>query len=242
MSSNSNDVNDKIQRDNIETHNRDEQQKKNDNEQQRINSQTDLANKTQAQLQNSQSSPIVVIPTDEDQEDTTQVFDEHLDVETEQYEVKPVISNDKDWKLIVDAYKKEYPKNEIKDNLLTFPSPENAISFFKQQAKDTPPRKFFASEFANGKSTGNHVFSCGSGTLYKGSLDDIQKQLASDLAAKSNDPDLKAGMEQINRIISTNKTREFRLQREDLVASQPNDTDHNQSTAEDAGTAPQQTP
>jgi uncharacterized protein YrzB (UPF0473 family) len=129
--------------------------------------------------------------------------EEEQQVDQESYFTPSPNTNENDWEKILEAYKKKYPDKDRKDNSLTFPTREDAINFFQQQATESPPHKFFATEIgANGEPTGFNVFSCGDGQLYKGTLNEIQDQLKEANKEKPDDPNIKEGLATIARALN----------------------------------------
>jgi hypothetical protein len=117
--------------------------------------------------------------------------------------------NKSDWEKILEDYKKKYPDQSVKDNVLTFTSLDEATKFFKDQATANPPRKFFMEEIdENGKPTGLNFFSCGNGKMYQGTLNEIQDQLKADQRANPDDPNIQEGLGDIARAL--NPARDFR--------------------------------
>ncbi|MGQ3892647.1 hypothetical protein [Legionella sp. CNM-4043-24] len=116
-----------------------------------------------------------------------------------------------DWELMVEDYKKLYGE-PAENNCLVFPTREAAISFLKEQATATPPRKFLAIELGpDGKPTGDNFFSCGNGTLYQGSLQQIQQQVQADLNKNPEDGNLKTGLDKITaELAKRNPTSRFK--------------------------------
>lgn len=104
---------------------------------------------------------------------------------------------DENWKKIVKAYKEEFkqePREE--DGVLVFPSKEAAINFFEKQAAQN--LEFFVTEVTpEGQPTGFHMYSCGNGQLYKGSLQEIQKQLQDALKQDPQNDKLNNGLKMI---------------------------------------------
>lgn len=146
--------------------------------------------------------------------------------------------NQSDWEKIVADYKKKYPDQPIKeDNVLIFPTREDAINFFQQQAAATPPRKFLGTEIdESGKPTGFYVFSCGDGTLYQGSLNEIQDKLKEAQKENPDDPNIKEGLATIARAL--NPAQDFRA-----ALKETKNGDEPQSTAPNPlGTKPRTTP
>lgn len=131
-----------------------------------------------------------------------------------QFKVKPSPIAEEDWKKILQDYMEQYPEHPVQNDTLKFPSRDDAINFFTAQATNTPPRKFFLSEHSrvDGKPTGFHVFSCGDGVLYKGTINEIQTDLKAALKANPNDPNLKEGLETINKFANPAQDFKGRLQ------------------------------
>lgn len=100
-----------------------------------------------------------------------------------------------DWKKIIEDYKKQYPGITIENNVLKFPTQDDALSFFTAQASAEPPRKFLARELGpDGNPTGFHAFSCGDGKLYQGTLEEIHEQLKAAQLENNDDPNIKEGL------------------------------------------------
>ncbi|HHF7348798.1 TPA: hypothetical protein ACPSKE_001984 [Legionella feeleii] len=108
-----------------------------------------------------------------------------------------------DWEKIVEDFKKKYnkePEGPAK-NILSFPSEKDAMAFFESQATEKqPPREFLMQKLENGKPVDDHVFSCGSGQLFRGGLKDIQTQVAKALEAEK-DPQKRAKLESGKELI-----------------------------------------
>ncbi|VEB32720.1 hypothetical protein [Legionella cherrii] len=130
--------------------------------------------------------------------------------------IKPEQMN-KDWPKIVEEFKKQYGKEPDKNGALVFDSPEEVTKFFLAQATATPPREFHGVQLGqDGKPIDNHVYSCGSGHLFQGSLKEIQTQIKK---ALENDPEnqkLKNGQAYIENLINPQKTIEMRRNISDL--------------------------
>lgn len=128
-------------------------------------------------------------------------------------------TNKSDWAKMVEDYKKKYPDKEVKDNTLIFPTRDDALKFFEQQATANPPRKFLGTELngASGQPTGFHVFSCGDGVLYQGTLNEIQDKLKEAQKAKPDDPNIKEGLDTIARAL--NPAQDFRAAMKETRAS-----------------------
>lgn len=100
----------------------------------------------------------------EEEKRTALLSDESLSEKTEEkeaeshFKLKPSAAVNEDWKEILADYAEKYPDNPVKNNTLSFPTKEDAMTFFENQAKSTPPRKFFCSEVGqDGKLTGENV-------------------------------------------------------------------------------------
>jgi hypothetical protein len=116
----------------------------------------------------------------------------------------------KSWLAILKAYSAYSESNGLavdkKSNGLSFCSREDAVLFFEAQAK--AGHEFLVGECVGGKATRFYLFSCGNKQLYKGSLDDIKKQL--EIACEEN-PDhrqIKHGLEVITKAIAEKKVTE----------------------------------
>lgn len=132
--------------------------------------------------------------------------------------LKPVVSgseeksftSDQDWHALMTAYRMKYTpsfKEEDKKKKgareeLRFPSREDAILFFKSQA--SKGHMFLMAEYQDGKATGFHVYSCGDGELYQGTLSIIRNQLKRALEESAPDIDkrTKRGFDEITKILS----------------------------------------
>lgn len=127
------------------------------------------------------------------------------------FAVSELSNNTLDWQNLVEDYAKKYPQFQINNNTLQFPTQEDAINFFAEQAAMEPPRKFLAREVdTNGMPTGFNVFSCGDKILYKGTLDAILDQLKAAQKEKPNDQSLLEGIAVISRMLNPNPTQDFR--------------------------------
>ncbi|KTD59007.1 hypothetical protein [Legionella shakespearei] len=146
---------------------------------------------------------------DKERKDAALAAEEEQQIGQETYFTPSPNTNKSDWEKIIEDYKKKYPDEPVKDNVLVFPTREDAINFFQQQASANPPRKFLGTEIdASGKPTGFNVFSCGDGKLYQGSLNEIQDQLKEAQKAKPDDPNIKEGLAIIARAL--NPAQDFR--------------------------------
>ncbi|WP_156812547.1 hypothetical protein [Legionella tunisiensis] len=121
-----------------------------------------------------------------------------------------------DWAKIVEDYQKKYkkePEGPAK-NILSFPSEKEAMEFFESQAKAEPPREFLMQKLENGKPVDDHVFSCGSGQLFRGSLKDLQTQVTQALAGEKDEAKrqkLEAGKNLIDqRVAAMEKSTDMR--------------------------------
>jgi hypothetical protein len=104
-----------------------------------------------------------------------------------------------DWKEILKDYEKIYPK-PTKDNTLSFPTKEDALKFFAEQASANPPRKFLASQVdAQGQYKDYNVFSCGDGQVYKGSFEQIKQDLSKALEKDPKNQNIVEGLATIER-------------------------------------------
>ncbi|CAM2980899.1 hypothetical protein [Legionella worsleiensis] len=120
------------------------------------------------------------------------------------FQVQPPAGEGEDWQKIIEDFKKLYPYSPIKNNILTFPTQKDAINFFTAQARQEPPRKFLAIQIgSDGKPTGYTLFSCGNGTLYQGSLAEIESQLKAELKNQPDDHNLQEGLATIMRASNT---------------------------------------
>lgn len=124
---------------------------------------------------------------------------------TTEYEV--VGATGSDWEKILADYKKAYPKAKLDGDTLQFESRDDAVAFFTKQATATPPRTFFMREMVDGKETGFHLYSCGNGKMYQGTIDEIQKQLEAEPKT-----DLKAQTALESFKIMTNDAKKAALQ------------------------------
>ncbi len=116
-----------------------------------------------------------------------------------------------DWVKIIEDYKAKYPESPIVNNVLVFPTKDDAISFFAEQAAMEPPRKFLVKEVGpDGKPTGFNVFSCGDGKLYKGTYEEIQEQLKAAQLENPDDPNIKQGLATIAQFVSPNPAQSFK--------------------------------
>ena len=103
-------------------------------------------------------------------------------------------TNKKDWEAILGAYKKQFGLEPNEKGILVFPSPEAAVKFFTDMAKEG--RTFFATKCdANDKLTDYHFFACGDGVLYKGTYAEIKSALT---AAVQSAPENKVTLEGLN--------------------------------------------
>ncbi|KTD51177.1 hypothetical protein [Legionella quateirensis] len=159
---------------------------------------------------------------EEEKRKTAALLDEQLPKsqpveEVTRFNLQPTGIESDDWKKIVEDFKKKYPNSPVENNVLIFPTKDDAIVFFTAQASQEPPRKFLASELdQNGKPTGFNVFSCGDGTLYQGTLNEIEEQLKTELKDNPDDPNLKQGLATITRLLNPAKGfRETLMQAKD---------------------------
>jgi hypothetical protein len=102
--------------------------------------------------------------------------------------LQPLYPEDPVWKKIVENYKKEFPDAKIEEgNCLRFESTTSATNFFTTQAQEGSP--FLATWVVDGNIVDDHFFSCGDGTLYKGSFAEIAQQLEAALETATH-PDI----------------------------------------------------
>lgn len=128
-------------------------------------------------------------------------------------EIAPFDADDPNWKTIYARFKKEFPNGEVNDEgALKFPNPGAAKEFFETLAKENMP--FLAIRMENGKKTDNLLFSCGSGKLYEGGLNDIKNQLKSDLTTET-DPDVKKRLEEGFKTIESYEQRGLTTNKEE---------------------------
>lgn len=93
---------------------------------------------------------------------------------------------------VLEAYNKQYPPKEGEEpkaigDLLVFPSIDALYNFFTALAQSNPPCQFLAINVA----TQEHLFSCGDGTLYKGSKEEVRQQLEKAAAEANAKPETK---------------------------------------------------
>lgn len=126
-----------------------------------------------------------------------------------------------DWETIVKDYKEKYKKQPIiheGHQGLTFSSDEEAFDFFEEQAKTG--RSFHGEKCIDGVATGIHLFSCGDGTLYKGKLSEIQSELQTALKKKSENEKTRAGLEQINKLVTSQLNAGYRKSMKEIRTPQ----------------------
>lgn len=122
--------------------------------------------------------------------------------------VKPIITDSScDWQQILGRYKNEYPDRTVQDNCLIFSSKDEALTFFREQAK--AEYTFLVQELVNGQPSGFYCFSCGNGMLYSGRLEDIQQQIQHD-QQKQPSPKLDGGLALIAKYMAPNPATNFR--------------------------------
>ncbi|CAM2973339.1 Uncharacterised protein [Legionella steigerwaltii] len=140
--------------------------------------------------------------------------------------IKPTNIN-KDWSKIVDDYKKQYGREpDEKNGALVFDSPEEVTKFFMAQATAKPPREFHCVYLGeDGKPMDKHVFSCGSGHLFQGSLKEIQDQIKNALKDDPENQNLKNGKAYIKSLI--NPTKDMRQSLSDMQST--SDETHSES-------------
>lgn len=110
------------------------------------------------------------------------------------------IKKRKDWDLILKDFNTIKGMSiDEKTGALIFPSHDAAVAFFEKQA--IAGYEFFVAEYIGGQPSGFHLFSCGDGDLYKGTLEEIREQL--EIAIKENPQNTKAsaGLESLKDII-----------------------------------------
>lgn len=111
----------------------------------------------------------------------------------------------KEWKKdaddLVNDYKKQFPDREIDaKGTLVFHSEEEMTKFFTDQAEQK--RKFLCAEVdANGKLTGRYQFSCGDGTLYSGTLEQIKEKIQENKTS-AYPQQTAAGLAMINNLLN----------------------------------------
>lgn len=121
--------------------------------------------------------------------------------------IRKLSINDDDWLKIVDQFKLKYGQEPEEDGSLVFPSQESAIEFFTDQASQK--REFLAQQMRDGKPTGFTVFSCGDGTLYQGTVEEIKSAI--ELANKANpQPLYTKALKALSEIPSVNQTNSMR--------------------------------
>ncbi|MCL5272186.1 MAG: hypothetical protein M1486_02515 [Gammaproteobacteria bacterium] len=148
-----------------------------------------------------------------------------------------------DWKKITEDFKKQYPDTLIKNNCLMFPSQDEALAFFANQASAEPPRKFLARELGpDGNPTGFHAFSCGDGTLYKGTLEEIQEQLKAAQLEHSDDPNIKEGLLTIAKYLNPAQGYRDSLQQAKAPEITSNEPQAGQGLPNPLSTVPKTTP
>ncbi len=112
------------------------------------------------------------------------------------------------WDDILSDYEKEFKQKPEDDGALRFPSHESAVTFFTQQA--VLKRDFLVSQVTEDrKPTGQHMFSCGDGNLYKGSFVEIKQQLETALA-QNDSPELRKGLKTIESHLYRDKVTTLR--------------------------------
>lgn len=84
----------------------------------------------------------------------------------------------KGWDAVVQAYELVFKMKPNEKGALVFESREAALAFFKEQAAAF--HLFLATAHRDDKPIDFHVFSCGDGTLYSGSYDEIKDKLLED--------------------------------------------------------------
>lgn len=122
--------------------------------------------------------------------------------------IKPVLTpSANDWQQVLNNYKKAYSDRTIKDNCLLFLSQDEALIFFREQAK--AGHTFLVQELINGQASGFYCFSCGNGMLYSGRLEDIQQQMQQ-AQQEQPSPKLDEGLALIAKYMAPNPAANFR--------------------------------
>ncbi|MDI9818726.1 MULTISPECIES: hypothetical protein [unclassified Legionella] len=113
------------------------------------------------------------------------------------------------WERISDAYELEFGKKPEANGLLKFESMQAAEDFFDKQAKKG--LEFFGTVIgADGKPIDSHMFSCGSGKLFNGSLQQIHDQVKSALEKDPQNAKLQNGLTLIQKRMPLAATDKYR--------------------------------
>ena len=133
---------------------------------------------------------------------------QELELEQEQHRQKITLQSQKmsvDMPKLVADFKEKFNKEPNRDGSLGFSSHESATEFLKGQATATSPREFHLAKLdQNGKPTNYHMYSCGSGHLFQGTLEEIKTQIKEALATATGDKTkLKEGQAYIDSWLAT---------------------------------------
>ncbi len=144
---------------------------------------------------------------------------------------------------ILKAFKAQYPNVEIEQldgqNVLTFPTPEDALDFFKQQAALPGCPPFLAQKYVGKNPVDDYHFYCGVGPLLSGNKVDVEGKLTAALQAAIADKDnvkaktIQDGLDDFQRLTAPNTTAQYRsaLPREPAPKSTANaDSTHTPKT------------
>lgn len=145
----------------------------------------------------------------------------------------PVPEKSKGWTAVLEAYKvysKEHGVDvDPKTGALVFNSRDDAIDFFKAQAK--LGHEFFAREFSDGKAVDYYVLSCGDKHLYKGPLADIKKDLEAAIIKRPGDSvKLTAALDAVTKAMAPPASHATRM-REELQGKRSGELGEAKATA-----------
>lgn len=112
--------------------------------------------------------------------------------------------------LIYADYKKQFNRERDAQGRLVFESQAQAVAFFKGQAQLN--RSFLASAMNEDNTpTGFHMFSCGDGQLYQGTLAEIKAQLDGALKSNPGHQQLQQGLDYIESKLELDKKPNFKV-------------------------------
>ncbi|MBA2657099.1 MAG: hypothetical protein H0U70_08965 [Tatlockia sp.] len=125
------------------------------------------------------------------------------------FKIKSSDKDKTDIEKIIEDYKKENYAQFYKEDILAFPSQEEALNFFTKQATAEPARKFLFSQVdLDLKLTGFNLYSCGTKKLYQGTYPAIKSEIAADLKLNPDNQNLIEGLKEISAL--ANPTAGFR--------------------------------
>lgn len=147
--------------------------------------------------------------------------------EEKKVSIAPSPTKKKHWPEIIKAYEDYCKYHNVKANSngdLVFENHKEAVQFFKNQAE--LGHSFFVKELVDGKPVNFYMLSCGDKHLYKGKIEDIQKELKENIKkleeASRKEPEnaelqerltaLNEGLETINKEMAAENASKMREQ------------------------------